>query len=244
MIFEPVAKLLARLTAMKAAVATATPSGTITFGAPSDGSTIVVTGPSGGPFTFTKVAAAPGADEFSDITELTALLHAINGINASDNGTVITLTVSTSGQAPNAWTVTGTDSYSALSITFSGGANVGEFKDALVALFKSGWSPGTGQTYADFEANEADFSGYARSSAVTWGTPYADNANRGVMVAGSKQFTQNAATVSNTVGGYAVLDAAGTGLLFAEAFDTPVTMDAANKAIVVLPKFIYGRQAA
>lgn len=101
----------------------ATASGVLTFGAPSDGSTVIVTGPDGGPYTFTKVAATPAANEFTAIAELTALLDAIDGLAATDDGTDITLTVTTAGEAANAWTVTGTSSYSALNITFSGGAD-------------------------------------------------------------------------------------------------------------------------
>lgn len=107
----------------KSIQATATPSGTITYGAPSDGSTVVVTGPGGGPYTFTKVAADPEANQFASIAQLTSLLQTISGIDASDDATTITLMVETAGTGPNAWTVTGTSSYVALSITFSGGQN-------------------------------------------------------------------------------------------------------------------------
>lgn len=107
----------------KLAATAATPSGTITFGTPSNGSTVIVTGPSGGPYTFTKVAATPGALEFTTIGELEALIEAIPGLNSSENGTVITLVVATAGTAANSWTITGTSSYAALSITFSGGLN-------------------------------------------------------------------------------------------------------------------------
>lgn len=97
-------------------------SGTLTYGTPTDGSTVVVSGPTGGPFTFTKVAAAPAANQFSTIAELTALIEAIDGLAATDDGLAITITVTVPGTAPNAWTLTGTDSYATLSITFSGGA--------------------------------------------------------------------------------------------------------------------------
>lgn len=102
----------------------ATPSGTITYGAPANASTVILTNlpDQSTTVTFTKVASSPSTNQFSSITQLTALLNALLYINATDNGTVITLTTtSAAGSAMNAVTITGTSSYSALSITFSGG---------------------------------------------------------------------------------------------------------------------------
>lgn len=102
----------------------ATPSGTIAYGTPSNGSTVIITNLPGqsGVVTFTKVAATPDDNEFSTIDELTALIDALDYLGATDNGTVITLTAdTTAGAEMNAATFTGTSSYSALSITFSGG---------------------------------------------------------------------------------------------------------------------------
>lgn len=102
---------------------TAVASGDIAFGTPDAGSTVIVTGPAGGPYTFTKVAADPEEDEFSDIDELRLLITQIDGLDAVVNGTDIELTVEDAGTGPNAWTITGTSSYSGLSVTFSGGQN-------------------------------------------------------------------------------------------------------------------------
>jgi hypothetical protein len=103
----------------------ATPSGTITFGTPDPGDTVVVD--NGTIHTFTAVASDPGANEFETISELTTLIDDLTGLSASDNGTVITLVVDTAGTEPNDWTVTGTGTYSALSITFSGGQDAAVF---------------------------------------------------------------------------------------------------------------------
>lgn len=121
----------------------------------------------------------------------------------------------------------------------------GEFEDALVALIKqtdTPFVPNGSMTYAEFAAAEANFSGYARSAVVVWGAAFKDDANRGVLMGDSKQFTATAATVGNTVTGYAILDAAGTGLLWAELFDTPRVVDESGDAIIVVPKYTYGRQ--
>lgn len=93
-------------------------TGTITYGAPSNGDTITVAGT-----LFTKVAANPGANEFSSITELTALIQALASVNASDNGSVITVVAANAGTSGNAITMSKTGTALTLSgATLSGGA--------------------------------------------------------------------------------------------------------------------------
>ena len=99
-------------------------SGTITFGTPANGSTIEFNDlPTDGTVIFTKVAAAPGALEFTTIDELTNLINNLTDVQAINDGLIITLYVATPGTAMNSATITGTSSYLALSITFSGGGN-------------------------------------------------------------------------------------------------------------------------
>lgn len=74
-------------------------SGSITYGVPVDGDTVIVNGT-----TFTK-AAAGSATEFSTIGELEALIEALTGINASEDGTTITITAASRGAAGNAITL-------------------------------------------------------------------------------------------------------------------------------------------
>jgi hypothetical protein len=102
---------------------TATPSATLAFGAPDPGDTIVLTGlPSEtGPVVFTCVAADPAADEFTDADELAALIDGLDDLGASNAAGTITITVATAGTKMNAATVTGTGTFNALSIAFSGG---------------------------------------------------------------------------------------------------------------------------
>lgn len=115
---EIIAEPLQFLFTKPAAIAVA--SGPLIYGAPANGNTVVFTGPSGGPHTFTK-AASGSATEFSTIGELEALIEALTGVNSTHDGTRISITVASSGTGPNSWTVTGTGIYSALYITFSGG---------------------------------------------------------------------------------------------------------------------------
>lgn len=95
-------------------------TGTVTYGSPSNADTITVSGQ-----VFTKVASGPAANEFSTIAELTALIQALTNVNATDNGSVITITAATAGAAGNAITLSKTGSALTLSgATLSGGANI------------------------------------------------------------------------------------------------------------------------
>lgn len=87
-------------------------SGTVTYGSPSNGDTITVDGNE-----FTKVASSPGADEFSSISELTALIQALSSVNATDNGTIITIVAATSGTDGNSITLAKTGAALTLSDT-------------------------------------------------------------------------------------------------------------------------------
>lgn len=72
-------------------------SGDITYGAPNNGDTVNVDGN-----VFTKVAAAPGANEFTTIGELTTLIDNLANVGAVNDGVTITVTASVAGAAGNA----------------------------------------------------------------------------------------------------------------------------------------------
>lgn len=72
-------------------------TGSVLYGAPDDGDTVTIDGT-----TFTKVAAAPGLDEFTVIAELTALIDGLANVNAVDDGVTISITASAAGDAGNA----------------------------------------------------------------------------------------------------------------------------------------------
>lgn len=84
-------------------------TGTITYGSPANGDTVVVDG-----HTFTK-AASGGAAAFSTIGELTTLISALDSVNATNNGTVITVEAAAIGVAGNSVTMTKTGSALSLS---------------------------------------------------------------------------------------------------------------------------------
>jgi hypothetical protein len=116
---------------------TATASGDIMFGTPAPTDTVVVTGPDGGPYTFTMVAIDPEANEFIDAESLRLLLNAIDGIDAMNSSGTISITVEEPGAAANSWTITGTGTWSALSITFSGGQDPATLTVAGTVLTES-----------------------------------------------------------------------------------------------------------
>jgi hypothetical protein len=90
------------------------------------GDTVVVNGN-----TFTCVVDTPGANEFSSIAELEVLVEAVSGIDSTENGTVVSITATTAGEAGNAITLavgggnTGTMSVSGA--TLSGGQDHASF---------------------------------------------------------------------------------------------------------------------
>lgn len=84
-------------------------TGTITYGSPSNGDTVVVDG-----HTFTKAASSSG-NNFASISALTTLINALDSVDATDNTTVITVTAAAIGVAGNSVTMTKTGSALALS---------------------------------------------------------------------------------------------------------------------------------
>jgi hypothetical protein len=102
-------------------------SGSVTFGVPVNGDTLIVDGN-----TFTKVAAAPGAGEFVTISELEALIEAVAGVNSSQDGTTITVLAAAPGTAGNAITLA------------LGGGNTG-----TLAISGATLTGGVDQTYSD-----------------------------------------------------------------------------------------------
>lgn len=105
-------------------------SGYITYGVPVNGDTVVVNGT-----TFTK-AASLGAAAFSTIAELCTLIDAMEGIGATQNGTTITITYSTTGEAGNSVTLTraGTGTLAVSGATLTGGVNGDTTKDTVLNL--------------------------------------------------------------------------------------------------------------
>lgn len=89
---------------------------------------------------------------------------------------------------------------------------------------------------------EADFTGYAASSAITWGSPGYDVNNVPEVFGDMKTFNAGTPiTVTNQVYGYFVTDGAGTALLYAEAFAGPVAVINADQMLAVIPRVSAGQ---
>lgn len=107
---------------------------------------------------------------------------------------------------------------------------------AKVALFKNNYTPLPSDPLANFEA--ADFSGYAVSAAIVWGTPFYLPDGTPCVTSDLKVFTVGASpTVFNTIYGYLVQNSGGTDWLFARKFDTPIVLSQEAQAIEVLASF-------
>jgi hypothetical protein len=96
-----------------------------------NGDTVVVNGT-----TFTK-AASLGAAAFSTIAELCTLIDALANIGATQNGTTITITASSTGEAGNSYTLalgTHVGTMAVSGATLTGGVNGDTTKDTVLNM--------------------------------------------------------------------------------------------------------------
>lgn len=118
----------------------------------------------------------------------------------------------------------------------------GLFAGALIKLFKNDIVPGEESTIATFTA--ADFTGYAPSAAVTWGTPGVSGDGTPQVLGDTKVFTAGTPlTQAGTVYGVYVTNTAGTVLLYAERFAQPVLISIPGQQVAYTPKFSLISQA-
>jgi hypothetical protein len=107
---------------------------------------------------------------------------------------------------------------------------------AKVALFQNNLNPDKDTQLADI--TPADFTGYATSSAVVWGTPGFNLAGDAVVAAGSKQFQAGSpATVANVIYGWYLVDTTGLILLASDRFPAPVNVSAPLQLVDVVATF-------
>lgn len=182
-------------------------TGSITYGAPDNGDTVVVDGN-----TFTKVAAAPAAGEFTTIAELTALVNALATVNATDDGTTISIVADTAGTAGN-------------SITLSvGGGNTG-------TLAVSGATLTGGEAVVTVTVNGVafvagtDFTAATSNTATATSLRAAINASEDVLLAGIVTAGGSGADVTITAD---TAGAAGNDITLATSETDAVTVSGAN----------------
>lgn len=111
----------------------------------------------------------------------------------------------------------------------------GTWNGAKVQLSKANITPDPSTLLADM--TPADFTGYALSAAVTWGTPFIDTDGVEKTVGVAKQFTQTGTGVTNTVYFYVIVgDPAGTPFAIASfRYTSSVQFTQTNAGLVVLP---------
>lgn len=103
-------------------------------------------------------------------------------------------------------------------------AAMGMLDGAILKLFKDGYSPSEDSTFAEIEAQECDFTGYAQQVVADWNEAGTDPEGFVVLPADTLQFLATGTAVSNMVGGYYVVNAADDTLMFAALLDAPFAM--------------------
>lgn len=120
-----------------------------------------------------------------------------------------------------------------------GVADAGRFNGAKIALFTDDIVPSRATVLADL--TQPTYTGYAISAAIVFGLAFTNDNGAAEVLGDGKQFPCTADGASQTVHGYMCLNAAGTGVLWAERFDTPQTIATAGQNIFVLPRYQLGR---
>jgi len=107
---------------------------------------------------------------------------------------------------------------------------------AICKLFQVGLSPNPDTPLADFDAAEADFSGYAASDTITWNAPVREGAwGEQLESSITCPFTQTATTTVNTVAGYYLTSGDDTILIGSRLFDSPIAMANVGDNITIVP---------
>lgn len=101
-------------------------------------------------------------------------------------------------------------------------------------LFKSSFTPSVSTTKAEFEENEADYTGYAEATITAWLAPILAPGAGFMVSSPTTQFTTGSSdpTVGNVIGGCWVEDSAGAVRLYV-VFDQPVPMQLAYQGIPI-----------
>lgn len=112
------------------------------------------------------------------------------------------------------------------------------FAGTKVILYQNNIMLSDFTTLADL--TEATFTGYARSAAITWGTPYVNPSQQATSTGASIQFSCTGTAVTQLVYGWAlIIDSTVDVLMVAEAFAEPVSMDGVGAAVVVNPSVVW-----
>lgn len=107
---------------------------------------------------------------------------------------------------------------------------------AVLRLFQNNINPGPENVVGDFVS--ADFSGYAPSTTVVWGTPYLQSDGTANVAGDLKLFVaDDPLIVTNTIYGWFLTNAGGTVLLASYRFSDPVAISLPLQALPVVPSY-------
>lgn len=109
----------------------------------------------------------------------------------------------------------------------------GPLDGVIIKLFKNNLTPTPSTPLSAFE--EADFDGYADSSAVVWGPVYHTTGDSVQVLGDNKSFISTGSTTPNNIYGWYATNAAGTVLKCFERFDEPVPVVEADQGLTVIP---------
>lgn len=102
-------------------------------------------------------------------------------------------------------------------------------------LYQNDLTPERATPLDQFE--EADFSGYAAGSAMTWQNSLTDPDGVSDIVGNVQQYVATGSGVTNTIYGAYIVAADGTTLLCSARFPAPIQVNAAGLGVSLVPQF-------
>jgi len=111
-----------------------------------------------------------------------------------------------------------------------------QFVGAILHLSTTDIIPDQDTELADF--TECDFTGYAASSAIVWGSAYLDATGNGTSAGTAKTFVATGSTITNIAYTYYVTTALGA-YLFGGRLLVPVNFAEAGDGVTLLPTFVF-----
>lgn len=106
------------------------------------------------------------------------------------------------------------------------------YNGAIIGLYKNNVVPTPRTTLA--ELDEADFTGYARSGAITWSAVGQNVEDQAICLSDQKIFAASGSAVSNLIYGYMVLTTGGTFLLEVVPLPEPVSINEAGDLLPIV----------
>jgi len=113
--------------------------------------------------------------------------------------------------------------------------------DAKLLLFDTIAAIDDEMTYAEFEADEVSFTGYARQDVGSWSAPTI-SAHRALSLSGIVAFTNSGVSPSSSITGWALVDEAEEKVIIAGLYDSPFVIAAGGTYSTALLLTFRGEQ--